>query len=319
MALNIRRNGIGYAILALCSHASGSIIIQNQEKGNPMSSVNPQSYTIDTFSLPDAGRIINTLAINDLGRIVGIDTAYAPSGKGAGEYAFKDDHGTFTNLPSGIYPIGINDWGALVGSQGNGHGGEQGFVLFNGVVTAITDPNNSNTTTAGAGGGSTSANGINNLGQVVGSYNVGPTTFGFLENRGAFKTIAAPDSSYTTAEAVNDLGKIIGTYQDSGIKEHGFLYTNGAFKTIDAPGALFTQPLAINDFGKVVGYYTQDVNGLAAYHGFIYDHNKLATFDVPGATDTKLTGLNNLGQIAGFYTDATGQHAFVADPKFFAV
>ena len=223
-----------------------------------------------------------------------------------------------TCLLASIPPVSTTG-GRWLAAKGNGHGGEQGFVLFNGTVTPINEPDNSNTTTPGAGGGSTRAYGINNLGQVVGSYNVGPVTFGFFESQGAFKTIAAPGSSYTTPEAVNDLGQIVGTYQDSSIKEHGFLYSNGTFKIIDVPGALFIEPLAVNDFGKVVGYYSQDVNGLAVDHGFIYDHGKLTTFDTPGAADTKLTGLNNLGQIAGFYTDATGQHAFVADPRYFAV
>lgn len=285
-----------------------------------MSSINPvKSYTLRTFNLPDPNRTINTLAINDLGQLVGIDTAYTPTGKNAGEYGFEDDRGTFTNLPVGIYPTGINDWGALVGSQGNGHGGEQGFVLFNGTVTPVIDPENSNTTTPGAGGGSTMATGINNLGQVVGNYNVGPTTFGFLESQGSFKTIAAPGSNSTRLEAVNDLGKIVGTYSDSSMKEHGFLYTDGHFKTIDAPGELYIQLSAINDLGEVVGYYFQVVGKFAVDHGFIYDHGKLTTFDIPGATDTKLTGLNNFGQISGLYTDTTGQHAFVADPKWFGL
>ena len=285
-----------------------------------MSSVNVQKkYTIDTFNLPDAGRTIDGAAINDLGQIVGIDTAYTPLGKNAGEYAFKYDHGSVTDLPNGIYPMGINDWGALVGTQGNGHGGEQGFVLFNGTLTPIVDPNNSNTTTAGAGGGSTTANGINNLGQVVGSYNVGPVTYGFLETQGAFKTIAAPSSSFTMPEAVNDLGRIVGTYYDSSMTEHGFLYADGNFKAIDAPGAFYIEPFAINDLGEGVGYYNQLMNGSLVEHGFIYDHGKLANFDILGATGTTPTGINNLGQITGTYTDATGQHGFVADPKLLTI
>jgi len=283
---------------------------------NAMSGANQAGkYAIDTFSLPDPGLTIGTLAINDLGQIVGIDTAYSRTGRITGVYAFEDDHGSFSNLPLGVYGVGINDRGEIVGSQGNGHGGTQGFVLSNGTVTPISDPNGGSAT-AGAGGGSTTANGINNLGQAVGSYNIGGDNFGFLETGGAFKTIAAPGSTYTSANAVNDLGKIVGTYYDSSLAEHGFLYANGNFKTIDAPGAFYIAPSAINDLGKVVGYYAQAVNGLAVDHGFVYDHGKLTTFDVPGAANTQLTGINNLGRIVGHYTDAAGDHPFVAQPKY---
>jgi probable HAF family extracellular repeat protein len=85
-------------------------------------------------------------------------------------------------------------------------------------------------------GGGTNAHGINNAGQIVGSYTDGSGTHGFLRSSGgSYTTLDDPlATNGTFANGINDLGQIVGTYNTlSGT--HSFLYNGGIFTTIDDP------------------------------------------------------------------------------------
>ena len=77
----------------------------------------------------------------------------------------------------------------------------------------------------GAVPGSTQAGGINNSGQIVGSFDAGGTTHGFLDTGGSFTTIDVPGSSFTIANGINDARQIVGTFESGFAVEHGFLAT----------------------------------------------------------------------------------------------
>jgi probable HAF family extracellular repeat protein len=93
--------------------------------------------------------------------------------------------------------------------------------------------------------------GINNLGQIVGV--IGGNN-GFLFSNGTYTTIAVPGATWTEASAINNLGQIVGSYQDSS-GTHGFLLSNGIFTTIDGPMGTYIALLGINDFDQIVGQY----------------------------------------------------------------
>ena len=59
---------------------------------------------------------------------------------------------------------------------------------------------------------STLANGINDAGQVVGTYTNSAGTFGFLESGGSYTTIDVPGATRTEANGINDAGQVVGTY-----------------------------------------------------------------------------------------------------------
>lgn len=258
------------------------------------------SYRITSFDLPEPGRSLEVLKINNRGQIAGTDFAHTPSGGIGAPQSFLYDAGSFTDLPTIIRVVDINDQGTVYGSsptQSN-----PGLVGTNGTFIPTSAP----------GSQGTYPTDINGLGQIVGSYNNSAGTFGFLESGGkAYRTIAPRNAAFTTPDAVNNLGSIVGVYSTDGIAQHGFLYDRGHFKTIDAPGAIYTGPEGVNDLGTVVGYYVQAVGTRAFEHGFIYEAGQLATFDVPGATNTQITGINDVGQIVGHYTNAAGDHGFI--------
>jgi hypothetical protein len=94
------------------------------------------------------------------------------------------------------------------------------FLFSNGQWTDFYYPNAFTTT----------GDGINNLGQIVGPYNPQDPTApqqGFLRNAdGTFVTISAPNGANgTVCLGINDVGVIVGTYYDSGSMSHGFIAT----------------------------------------------------------------------------------------------
>jgi probable HAF family extracellular repeat protein len=184
------------------------------------------------------------------------------------------------------------------------------------TVTTLDDPSAT---------GGTSANGINNTGQIVGSYSVAtvsPLThqgYGFLYNRqdGTYTTLEDPHTFHggvapgTSAQGINDLGQVVGYYAGlyNGVGgTHGFLYTGGTYSTLDAPGATRTQAYGINNAGQISGSYSDGTTN----HGFLYNGTTYTTLDVPGADQTSAYGINNAGQVVGsYYSDASGGHGFL--------
>jgi probable HAF family extracellular repeat protein len=161
----------------------------------------------------------------------------------------------------------------------------------------------------------TAANGVNNGGTVLGSWdNTGsPFGFGFIEQPGGQPiTFNFPGTSDATAPSgINDVGTAVGAYMDSNGVPHGWVRSrDGSFTQLDDPlGVGGSSANQINDNGLIVGSYA-DASGVG--HGFVYDHGTFTTLDFPGAIGTVLTGVNNSGAIVGGYTDALGvNHGFL--------
>jgi probable HAF family extracellular repeat protein len=200
--------------------------------------------------------------INDLGQIVGIDLDNAGNIDG-----FLDTRGTFTTLStsgsaSGFSfsgPLSINDKGEILWQVSNSFGfpGSTHAALEEGGVFTLID-------VPGAVG-DTAPGGLNNFGQIVGSYGIsasGGYEYGFLDTNGVFTTIDDPNAGprgYTQAFGLNDWGQVVGSYCDSAGACHGFLDTNGHFTTIDAPGSSEafggTEVTGINDEDQLLEVY----------------------------------------------------------------
>jgi hypothetical protein len=101
--------------------------------------------------------------------------------------------------------------------------GYHGFLYTGGTYTIVDDP---------LGVHSTLAFGINNAGQIVGSYTDSRGDHGFLNVGGTYTTIDVPGAADTYPQAINSVGQIVGYYRDSS-GFHGFLLTI----TPDTPAA----------------------------------------------------------------------------------
>jgi probable HAF family extracellular repeat protein len=179
----------------------------------------------------------------------------------------------------------------IVGDFNQGNKKKHGFVLNNGVFTTIDVP----------GAAATSINGVNELGQLAGTYFDG-MFHAFFESNGSFTTLDPPGSIQTAGGFINLQGQVVGTYKDANKRRHGFIWSNGTFTTFSVPGdgpGFGTRAFGINDFGEVVGDYG---TGQVPFHGFLRSSTgDFTTFDVPGVVQTTGEGINNAGTIVGFY------------------
>ena len=165
------------------------------------------------------------------------------------------------------------------------------------TYTAIADPS------AVSG---TFADGINDSGQVVGSYIDGSgNEDGFLYSNGAWTTLDDPlGVNGTFADAINAAGQIVGSYINSAGTANGFLYSHGTWTTLDDPSAVNgTFANGINNSGQIVGSYT---DGSGNENGFLYSNGTWTTLDDPLAVETTAYAINTAGQIVGSYIDNSG-------------
>lgn len=154
----------------------------------------------------------------------------------------------------------------------------------------------------------TQARGINNAGQIAGSFLDSSGRFhGFLLDRvgGTFTTISVAGAANTFVFGINNNGQMVGTFGDSlSGSTRGFLLNGIGSSAIpfDVPGAFSTQAFGINDHGQIVGgFATADGDRVS---GFLLDGigGSFTTFDIPGAVNfTSATAINNAGQIVGAF------------------
>jgi hypothetical protein len=249
------------------------------------------------------------------------------------------------------FVAGIDDEGLVAGSWLTAEGSEIGFIRFpdGRISTPIVDPDDNTGTTVlravndsgviagfyGAnvsngflltegkfrtvdfpGAVATALRGINNLGDVSGTYSIvdlDADEFGFIiPRRGPAISFKLPDPKATgiVAGGINDLRQLVGYYTDATATLVGFLrQPSGQFLSVIVPGALSTQVYGINDCGILVGVWG---DGSTA-HGFYGHPGDLHSFDLPGAIATFAQGINNEGRIVGRYAMADGvPHAFVS-------
>ena len=240
-----------------------------------------------TIDHPDSPLGTAALDINNRGQIVG---TYADAEETT--HGFLLDKGVFTaiDFPGASFTeaVGINGRGQIVGFYLDAEGTIHGFLRDRGrgarrdegVFTTIELP----------GALATSADDINNRGQIVGTYSEVSNTRpldaprAYLLDDGAFTLIDAFGAENTQIGRINDRGEFVGAYFDAGGPTLGFLRDRkGVFTTIEVPGAEQTGAAGINNRGQIVGAYV-DAGGTDPVFA-LRDRGVCTTINVPGAED----------------------------------
>ena len=236
-------------------------------------------YTITHLTL--GGTWSTAQAINDFGQIVGTSQL---SGD-VSLHGFIYDKGTITDIGH-INPYDINNLGQVVGyynTEINGNSTVRSFIYSNGVLTDLgtisSDPV-----------AQSWANGINDIGQVVGSGNtayVGSNFHAYLYSEGVMENIDPDEES--EALAINNYGLIIGNEKDGGV----FLYHEGVIERLN----IFGSGLDINDHGEFVGRGSWDPDLEGAY---LYREGELIVLgDLSDSRITTPLAINEGSQIVG--------------------
>lgn len=163
---------------------------------------------VTTFAVPGASATLAT-GINDRGQLVGQNAEFTAE-QAVGFLREPNGRVTVIDLPGRATVqefLALNDRGRVVGqwddrfeTDANEPGSRHGFVWDRGRVTRLDVP----------GSLSTGALGVNDAGQISGSYDdAGGGHHGFVLQRGRFTRIDAPGRTVTDAWGSNDRGEVV--------------------------------------------------------------------------------------------------------------
>jgi probable HAF family extracellular repeat protein len=198
---------------------------------------------------------------------------------------------------------GINDFGEVVGWFGFSPG-SHAWLYSNGKMTELPDLSSYDQ------GGDSSAGGINNNHQIVGSsYDANGNVRAVLWQNGTITDLGTLGGPSAAANAINNLGQIVGTAATS-TGEADFLDSNGTM-TNGATNTNGSQPTSVNGSGVFVDSAAFIYSG-----GTLQNLNNLIPAGSPYQL-TDATGMNDKGQIVvQAYDTATFQsHTLLLTPS----
>jgi len=171
---------------------------------------------LTTIDVPFEGSVGTQLnGINNSGVIVGawVDSAFTAHGfvYENGNFAQLDYPGALDTFPSGISSRGeiVGNWDADQSTVGHGFWFYQGQIVSFDVPDAVPE--------------GTAANGVNERGQIVGSYvGLDGKSHGFLADGTTFTTLDCPDGFRTSPWGINSAGQIAGICDVPG-QRRGFI------------------------------------------------------------------------------------------------
>ncbi len=151
---------------------------------------------------------------------------------------------------------------------------------------------------------STTPQGINDSGQVVGTYRhfVSDLPLGFLLKNGVYTVITGrPGSLAVGPNGINNNGQIVGTDGPSG-QGSSFLLSGGVYSDVAYPGCFETVATGISNNGQIVGLCQQQDNST---FNFVMNGGVYSKLPDAGQPATAL-GINNSGQVVGSFGSTAG-------------
>jgi pimeloyl-ACP methyl ester carboxylesterase len=203
------------------------------------------------------------------------------------------------SVPGTTQAMAINNLGTVVGTYATPDPISElryhAFTLINGQYSSFDVP----------GANYTTANGINDAGEIVGD-GWGPTSAnGYLLSGGQFSSIMATSdpTAITSAQGINNARTIIGYYHPNpvpGFQVHGFMLLGNGVTTIDLAGMPYSILYGISNSGAAVGSASDASGKVVAFQST----NGLISVitDPPADQWLSVGGINRDGKIVGGVT-----------------
>lgn len=150
------------------------------------------------------------------------------------------------------------------------------------------------------GGASSSAQGVNEAGQIVGfsSLSGEAAEHAVLWDNGGITDLGTLGGAFSHATAINEEGQVVGESLLSGESnvQHAFLWEAGTMTDLGTLGGAQSAAYAINDVGQIVGVSTL---ASGAQHAFLWEDGTMRDLGTLGGTNSIALGINNSGQVVG--------------------
>lgn len=169
------------------------------------------------------------------------------------------------------------------------------------------------------GGDYTSAEDLNNRGQVVGSSSLtgglipGSSSVdytqvrAFLWEKGEMINLGTAGGVSSAARAVSDSGKIAGFVVDSlePRQQRAFLWENGVMTILAGLGGDISYAEDINNRGQIAGSSTDEEG---RYHAVLWQSGQLISLETPGEVYSRAFAISEAGQVLVVWRDVLDEH-----------
>jgi probable HAF family extracellular repeat protein len=223
------------------------------------------------------------------------------------------------------YGFAVNDSDHVAGQLINGsYAGTtfDSFLSINGKMTDIAHGYND-------GGFASSVGGINNAGDVIGSYDAAGMTVNppalpriatcraFRYRNGTLYNVGTLGGHYSLASGLNSAGQIVGISTTVDDQWQAFVFNNQKFQIIGGAQSNYFSPWAINDNGWVTGTVTSTPTTFTppnvinapptSGNAVLYANGTIVSLgSLPGFTGSHGLSINNSGTIIGSLNAANG-------------
>ena len=240
----------------------------------------------------------SAFGINDLGQVVGYAATCSSSGGSCWSEAFLWENGSMIDL--GIYGFArdINNHSQVVGL--GFAGSDRAFLWETGEMNDLGT----------LGGNSSTANSINDLGQVVGASTISSgQNHAFLWENGNMIDLGTLGGNSSVASSINSQGQVVGNSANASGYYRGFLWENGVMTDLGTLGGNHSYANDINNLGQAVG---SSSTATGAVHAFLWENGSMIDLGLPFSYSSAY-GINDRGQVVGYgsYNNSFEYHAFL--------
>lgn len=177
------------------------------------------------------------------------------------------------------YASAINEAGLVVGRHES-----EAVKWEDGRMTHVTTPRNR---------AFAEANGVNNLGQIVGSYSSGSGEHAFLSDGGVATDLGTLGGCCSAALDINDRGQVVGWSEVASGEQRPFLWQDGQMAELPTTSFTWATAVSINNSGQIAG---RGWAHEADEYALLWNEGELTLL---GPADSHAEAINEFGQVVG--------------------